>query len=112
MSTNQGSSSGVPAGYYQPQNYPPQGSYVAPLKNNDGANTNNNNSSNNKEHSSSSSSSTPRTLAHALLPDLPLLMHGSGDVRIMCVVLFLIIMEALHSVVVLENVDSRGETAV
>ena len=79
MSTNQGSSSGVPAGYYQPQNYPPQGSYVAPLKNNDGANTNNNNSSNNKEHSSSSSSSTPRTLAHALLPDLPLLMQ-SGDV--------------------------------
>ena len=78
MSTNQGSSSGVPAGYYQPQNYPPQGSYVAPLKNNDGANTNNNNI--NKQQSTASSTSTPRTLAHALLPDLPLLMQ-SGDVR-------------------------------
>lgn len=62
MSNNQ-ASSGVPVGYY------PQ--YV-PLKNSD--------SSNNKEQFASSSTSTPRTLAHALLPDLPLLMHGSGDV--------------------------------
>ena len=62
MSNNQ-SSSGAPVGYH------PQ--YV-PLKNSD--------SSNNKQQSASSSTSTPRTLAHALLPDLPLLMHGSGDV--------------------------------
>ena len=63
MSNNQ-ASSGVPVDCY------PQ--YV-PLKNSD--------SSNNKEQSASSSTSTPRTLAHALLPDLPLLMHGSGDCR-------------------------------
>jgi len=51
MSNNQ-ASSGVPVGYYHPQqqNYPQHAtanSYVAPLKTSDGAN--NNNSINNKE---------------------------------------------------------------
>ena len=82
------SSGGVPLSgggidYPDAGGYPPApSSYNVALK----SGTDNSNDMNKQQStSSSSSSSTPRTFAHALLPDLPLLMHGSGDVLPECV---------------------------